>query len=78
MIDWFTSLKRERLFRITHLNVQLGLLLFLINIVTKKVNNLTINLVNLLNNLGFVVTNIVLLDLNRVPEKKNSKVFKRI
>lgn len=34
--------------------------------------NLTINLVNLLNNLGFVVTNIVLSDLNRVPEKKSS------
>lgn len=42
MIDWFTSLKRELLFRVTHLNVQLGLLLLLINIVTKKVNNLTI------------------------------------
>lgn len=31
MIDWFTSLKRELLFRITHLNVQLGLLLFLMS-----------------------------------------------
>lgn len=30
MMDWLTSLKRELLFRKTHLNVQLGLLLFLI------------------------------------------------